>query len=186
MQDLAVAKFTAVSDQRKQAWDKTAQTRRFNKGDKVYRRRSGLNTKLSDSWEGPYMREKRNTPLFYRVNTGDRLLQSVHIQLLKEYTPITETEPQLRRVTSVLDSDSETDSMDDQYSEAKVTGTMVAEGREADIRVWEVDFKDILMKEPGLANVSEFRIDTGDHPPIHQRPYNTPCLLLDSINKEIE
>ena len=76
--------------------------------------------------------------------------------------------------------------MDDQYSEAKVTGTMLAKGREADIRAWEVDFKDILTKEPGLTNLTEFRIDTGDHPPIHERLYNIPCLLLDSINKDIE
>ena len=62
---------------------------------------------------------------------------------------------------------------------------MVAEGREADIRAWEVDFNDILTKEPGLTNLTKFRIDTGDHPPIHHRLYNTPHLLLDSINKEI-
>ena len=42
MRDLAVANLTAASDQRKQSWDNTAQIRQFNKGDKVYIRRSTI------------------------------------------------------------------------------------------------------------------------------------------------
>ena len=33
-------------------WDKKAQFRQFEKGDRVYLRKSGLNTKLEDSWAG--------------------------------------------------------------------------------------------------------------------------------------
>ena len=34
--------------------------------------------------------------------------------------------------------------------------------------------------------LKEFRIDTGDHAPIHQRPYNTPQSLFESVNKELD
>jgi len=61
----------------------------------------------------------------------------------------------------MLDPDSGTETMDDQYSEDKVMGTMVVEGREADIMA--IDFKDILMKEPGLLNLTVYQVDLGDH-----------------------
>ena len=132
MRDLAVATLNQTTDQRKREWDRKAQTRIFVKGDKVYLRKSGLNTKLSDSWVGPYVVEKRNSPLSYRVNTGDRVLQSVHVQLLKRYTPRPH-DASVKRVTTVLEPDSSTDTMEQQYAEANVTGRVETETREADI-----------------------------------------------------
>ena len=92
----------------------------------------------------------------------------------------------MRRVTSVLEPDTVTDHLEDQYAEAKVTGKVAADNRERDIRSWEEDYKDILTKEPGLTYLKQFKIDTGDHPPIHQRPYNTPQALIESVNKELD
>ena len=63
---------------------------------------SGLNTKLSDSWVGPCVIEKRNSPLCLRVNTGERVLQSVHVQLLKKHTP-RPPDTSVKRVTTVLE-----------------------------------------------------------------------------------
>ena len=131
------------------------------------------------------MVEKRNTPLSYTINTGDSTLPSIHIQQLKAYTPRQE-DPKVKRVTSVLEPDTQTDQMDDQYAEAKITGSVVTEDRQKDIEGWKHDYKDILTKEPGLTTLKEFRIDTGDHAPIQQRPYNTPQSLKDSIDKELE
>ena len=151
----------------------------------MFLRKSGLNTKLADSWEGPFVVEKHNTPLSYRINTGDRTLPSIHIQQLKDYTPRQE-DPKVKRVTSVLEPDTQTDQMDDQYAEAKVTGSVVTEDRQTDIEGWKHDYKHILTKEPGLTMLKEFRINTGDHAPRQQRPYNTPQSLKDSIDKELE
>ena len=185
MRDVAVLNLETNSDQRKREWDRKAQSRQFEKGDQVYLRKAGLNTKLANSWGGPFVIEKRNTPLSYRVNTGDRLLPSVHIQLLKAYTSRAE-EPQVRRVTLVLEPDTVTDHLEDQYAEVKVTGNVAADNRERDIRSWEEDYKDILTKEPGPTYLKQFKTDTGDHPPIHQRPYNTPQSLIESVNKELD
>ena len=126
-----------------------AQNRQFEKGDQVYLRKSGMNTKLADSWDRPFLIDKRNTPLSYRVNTGDRVIPSVHIQLLNTYQPRQE-EHRVHRVTSVLEPDTVDDQLDDQYAGAKVSGSVENENREKDIRCWEEDFKDILTKEPGL------------------------------------
>ena len=185
MRETAVVNLTETTAQRKREWDKKAQVRQFDRGDKVYLRKAGLNTKLSDSWVGPYTVEKRNSPLSYRVHTGERILQSVHVQLLKKYIPRPE-ETLVKRVTTVLEPDSNTDNMDQQYAEATVTGRVVTATRDTDIASWETDFADILTKEPGFTKLAQFRIDTGDHPPICQGPYNTPHALRDSVNKELE
>ena len=163
--EVVVVNLQNSSDERKKQWNKRAQTRQFEQGDQVFLRKSGLNTKLADSWEGPYLVMKRNTPLSYKINTGDRILPSVHIQLLEAYTPRQE-DPKVQRVTSVLEPDTLTDQMDEQYAEAKVTGSVVTEDRQKDIRCWEKDYSDILTREPGLTKLKQFRIDTGDHAPI--------------------
>ena len=93
----------------------------------------------------PFIVDKRNTPLSYKINIGDRILPSVHIPLLKAYTPRQEG-PKVQRVTLVLEPDTVTDQLDDQYAEAKVTGSVVTDSREKDIRSWEEDYKDILTK----------------------------------------
>ena len=185
MRDVGVANLKGVSSDRKKGWDKKAKTRVFDKGDLVYLRKAGMNTKLVDNWEGPFVIERRNTPLSYRVNTGNRVILSVHIQLLKEFIPRQE-ESRVNRVTSLLQPDTVQDKLEDQYAEAKITGSVVDERRARAIASWEADFKDILTKETGLMNLNEFHIDTVDHAPLHQRPYNTPQPLVESVNKELD
>ena len=85
----------------------------------------------------------------------------------------------------MLELDTEFDSMENQYTEVKLSGIAVAEDRDKDVREWERDYSDIFTKEPGLMKLAEFNIDTGNHPPITQRPYNTPQSLMTSLNKEI-
>ena len=166
--EVVVVNLQSSSDKKKKQWDKKAQTSQFEKGDQVFLRKSGLNTNLADSWEGPFEVEKRNTSLTYRINTGDGTLPSVHIQQLKAYSP-RQDDLKVQRVTSVLEPDTMTDQIDDQYAEAKVTGKVLTEDRQKYIRCWE-EYKDILTKEPGLTTLKQFRIDTGDYAPIHQRP----------------
>ena len=89
-------------------------------------------------------------------------------------------------MTTVLEPDSSTDTMEQQYAEANVIGRVETETREADISSWEKEFADILTKEPGLTTLAQFRIDTGQHRPICQGPYNTPHALRESVNKELE
>ena len=73
MREVSVVNLKTNSGDRKREWVSKAQNRQFEKGDQVYLRKSGLNTKLADSWDGPFLVEKWNTPLSYRINTGNRL-----------------------------------------------------------------------------------------------------------------
>ena len=86
----------------------------------------------------------------------------------------------------MLEPDTDKDTILDRYSEVQVSGEELKGKQAADVRGWEMDFQDILTKEPGLTHLVKFSIDTGDHPPIHQRAYSTPSSLWDSIDKEID
>ena len=185
LRELAVVRKKTTSSERKRVWDSKAQIREFDRGDEVYMRKAGTNTKLSESCDGPFKVEKKNSPLSYRVNTGDRVLPSVHIQLLKEYVQ-RQSDPRVNRVTSVLDPDTAGDTLEDRYAEVQVRGNSVDETRAKDIASWEADYSDILTKEPGLTHLAEFTMNTGDHPPIFQRAYSTPTSLVDSVDKELQ
>ena len=56
----------------KENWDMKSKVREFKKGDRVYMRKSGINTKLAESWAGPFVIVKHYSSLSYKVNTGDR------------------------------------------------------------------------------------------------------------------
>ena len=65
LREQAIVRKKEVSSACKKAWDSKAQVREFTKGDEVYMHRAGINTKLSDSWEGPFTVENKNSPLSY-------------------------------------------------------------------------------------------------------------------------
>ena len=161
----------------KENWDKKTKVREINKGDLVYMRKLGINTKLSESWAGPYHIVKRNSPLSYKVSTGDRTIVSVHISLLKEYMPRI-PDASVKRVTTVLEPDTVSYSMDQQYSELVIPGRADSDNREQDIKDWVEEYSDTLTKEPGLTKLAEFKLEMGDHQLIAQRPYYTPRKLL--------
>ena len=95
---------------RKEKWDAQSKPREFQKGDKVLMRKSGMNLKLSESWLGPYHVVKKNTPLCYKIDTGSRVINSIHIQLLKQFVQRDEV-LLVRRITMVLELDIWTNSI---------------------------------------------------------------------------
>jgi len=48
------------------------------------------------------------------------------------------------------------------------------------------NYEDVLTAEPGLTDITEFAIETGNTEPIFQRAYNTPASLKDSNDTEIQ
>ena len=170
MRITAVVNQTETTAQRKREWVKKAQVKQFDRADEVYLRKV---SKLSVCWVGPCTVENINSPLSCRVHMGERVLQSVHVQLLKKYIPRPE-ETLAKIVTTVLEPNCNTDNMDQLYAEATVTGRVVTATRDTDIASRETDFADILTKEPGFTKLAQFRIDMAGHPPICQGLYNTP------------
>jgi len=45
---------------------------------------------------------------------------------------------------------------------------------------------DILTDVPGIVDLVEFTINTGDSPPIQQRSYSTPAALKPGVEEEIQ
>ena len=171
-----------VADKRKQAWDRVAKDRSFEIGDEVLVRKPGLNLKLAESWEGPFVVTAKNSPLSYKVDMGDRKLGSVHIQLLKKY----EKPKQIKRVTSVLEGDTNSDDIVTRYSEVKLTSQQLTQPQDKQLDDVLAKHSKVLTAEPGLTTKVTFGIDTGTADPIFQRAYNTPAALKDSVDVEID
>jgi len=173
---------------RKVKWDRQAKVRKFEIGDEVLTRKPGLCGKLEDSWEGPFTVCAVNSPLSYGVNRGDRKIPSVHVSLMKRFEGETEVEQKtVKRTTTVMDEDKEGDEIQDRYSEVKV---LEGDGLDRKQRSQRDELlqkhKETLTKDPGLTTITEFKIDTGDNPPVHQRPYSTPAHFRASIDVELD
>ena len=139
LRDVAVVNYKECSAVRKENWDSKSKPREFQKGEQVLMRKSGMNLKLSESWLGPYTITKKNSPVSYKVDTGSRVIQSVHIQLLKQYMQSDEN-LLVKRVTMVLEPDTDSDSMDQRYAEVVLSGKEEDPNRESDIREWLEEF----------------------------------------------
>jgi len=173
-------------EERKKKWDLKAKDREFKENDEVLMRKAGLNGKLETSWNGPFRIVKKNSPLSYRVDMGDREVPSVHISLLKSYEREKESVT-VARATTVIEGDVEGDEIEGRYTEVKVSGEGELDAKKRS-QVDEVlgKFENTLTKQPGLTSITTFKIDTGTNPPARQRPYSIPVHFRQSIDKEID
>ena len=133
-------------------------------------RKPGINLKLAESWEGPYNVVKCNSSLSYRIDTGNRTIPFVHVQLLKQFREHLDC-PKVAGVTSVFEPDTDTDGILDRYAEVNVVGDELQGKQAADVKLWELKHHETLTKQLGLTPLVRFSINTGDHPPIYQRAY---------------
>ena len=180
--DVATSKQLEVIAKRKDVWDKKARPRSFCEGDLVWVRKPELDMKLRESWEGPGKVLKVNSPMSYRVETNKRVIPTIHIQQLKSYH-----QPQsVKRVTAVLEQDSEGEDILDRYAEAKVELQQLSETQQHELQAVLDKHNKVLDKEPGLTKLVDFDIDTGYSKPIYQRPYSTPVALRKSVDTEID
>ena len=176
---------TDVSQKRKIMWDKKANNIESSEGDEVLVRKLGMNLKLTESWEGPFTVTKKNSPLSYTVDLGDRRIHSVHVQLMKKYNRETQ-QNRVNRLTSVFEADTQTDNILMRYAEVHIGEQQLHETEIQQVQKLLDKYPDVMTTEPGLTTITEFGIDTGDIPPIFQTPYNTPAALKSSIDKEID
>jgi len=72
VREKCVENLTEITEKRKNKWDGKEKDREFCVGEEVLLRKPGMNFKLEESWEGPYVVFKRNSPLSYGVDTGER------------------------------------------------------------------------------------------------------------------
>jgi len=186
LRENAALQLKNTSDTRKEKWDVNAKEREFKINEEVLMRKAGLCGKLETSWSGPYRITKKNSPVSYGVDIGDRKIPSVHVSLLKRYQQQGEVVT-VARTTTVMDEDTEGDDIAERYSEVKVSGgDELSKGQRSQVDEILDKYQDTLTKNPGLTTITEFTIDTGDHAPVHQRPYSTPAHFRASIDVEID
>ena len=173
-----------IVQKRKSIWDGKACGREFEVGDEVLVRKLEMNLKLSDSSEGSYTVTKRNSPLSYVIDTGDRQIPSVHIQLMKSYNR--EDNVRVSRVMSVFDPDNPEDGILARYAEAHIGEADLSDSQKQNLDNALAIFPDVMTSEPGLTTIVDFAIETGDSRPIFQHPYNTPAAFKSSIDTEID
>ena len=161
---MATSSKLEVSQKRADVWNTRARDRSFSVGDKVLIRKPGLDTKLRDSWEGPGVVLAVNSPVSYKIQTEKRVLNTVHIQQLKLF----EEPKSVRRVTSVLEQDTETDDILHRYSEVKVSLQQLTPEQQSQLQRVLDSHDKVLTKKPGLTDLIQFDIDTGEADPIYQ------------------
>jgi len=174
-----------TAELRKKEWDRRAKEIVLKIGDEVLLRKPGLNFILEESWERPYTVTKKNSPLSYAIDTGERVIPSVHIQLLKRFVRNGEV-LRVERATTVLEPDEEGDKITGRYTEIKIEGEDLDASQQKYIEEINKEFETTLTKDPGITNLVEFGIETGDSAPISQRLYNTPIHFRESINTELD
>ena len=171
-----------ASARRAEAWNRRAMDRTFSVGDRVWIRRPGLDQKLRESWVGPGEIVSKNSPVSYKVQTEDRLIPTVHIQQLKMFIDNKE----VKRVTAVLENETEKDDLISRYAEAKVEPQHLTETRQQQLKQILDEHTKVLDKELGLTDLVKFDIDMGDASPIYQRPYSIPVALKEKVDDEID
>ena len=72
----------------KRQYDKKPNVKTFTAGDMVLVRKPGLQSKLGDTWDGPYQVEKQISPVTYCVQVPGKPHRAkvIHCNLLKKWT----------------------------------------------------------------------------------------------------
>ena len=114
--DIATSNQVESSAKKAAKWNLKAVEREFQVGDLVWIRKPGLDLKLRESWDGPGRVIGINSPLSYKIEMDKRVITTVHIQQLKEFNQ----NKAIKRVTAVLEQDTEGEEIINRYAEAKV------------------------------------------------------------------
>ena len=142
----------------------------FSVGDSVLLRACGLPDKLAHAWEGPYIVKRKIGIANYELNTGGRGRRSraavVHVNNIKAWHDNVVT---INRVILAQDDD-----CIDGSPTLKLVPRQLSASQTDSLSALQLKFKDCLVPTPGLAEVTPFPIDTGDHPPLAKAPYRIP------------
>ena len=175
--DNIVGKQTEIATNRKEKRDMQSKSREFLPGTHVLYRTPGMNAKLTDSWEGPYLIDKKLGPVTYSITIdSSKRKKIVHINTIKEYNE------NIRRIAAILEDDKEDDDIVETNDKIKLVNDSVDEGRQTDIRSWCSEFGDVLREEPGTTELTQLKINTGDATPI----YMTANSLKPGVEQELE
>ncbi len=175
VRDQAALKEAVAKGGRMAYLNKGTKLRKFAKGEQVLYRVPGRTSKLSDSWEGPYVVLEVIGKVNYRIGKENARKHSkvVHVNCIKKYVE----GYSVKRLDVVLDEVQET--------RCELKG--VCDGyNEDELKSLMVEFGDLFSEVPGKTEVVAISIDTGGERPVSQAPYSVPLGIRGKVRSEIE
>ena len=169
-------------ERRKENYDKNAKERNFQVGEKVRYRIPGKLSALAESWEGPFIIQKKLGEVNYQIQKEGVKKEGkvTHINNLMKFTE--------RGTVNRLDIVSEEE---EEEVIQEVSGKQILKDRCENYN--EDELKEVLKKyevclrdEPGNTKVTELKIDTGNHRPVQCQPYSVPMSLRGKVKQELE
>ena len=135
-----------------------------------------MDQKLKESWHGLYQVCERINAVDYRVELGRGRKKVLHINNLKKYHS---REDVVLRLTVVAD-----DFSDDECKSLKLLGECDGFNKE---ELEEVlgQFDQVFSESPGLTDVCELQIDTGEARTIALPPYHIPEKMREGVRDEV-
>ncbi len=153
-------------------YNRAAQPREFQPGDRVMVLVPNSACKFLASWQGPYTVTERTGPVTYRVRQPGRRKtdQLYHVNLLKKWVG---TRVQLAALTAVEPVVVDTNP---QLSAAQKTELQHLVGQ----------FPDVFSSTPGQTQILQHEIRTPPGTIVRQRPYRVPEARRQAIEEEIQ
>ncbi len=149
--------------------------RSFSVNEQVLYRVPGRTSKLSDSWEGPFVVTEVIGKVNYRIAKpgATRHNRVVHVNSLRKFVD----QYSINRLDVVVD-DSEPESI-------KLDGECVG-FRQSDLDKLFDRFSGLFSSGAGLTKVVQMSIDTGTGGPISQAPYSVPLGIRAKVKAELD
>src|SRR3984885_5176657 len=167
-------------------------------------------SKMSFSWEGPYVVKGKVGERDYRVEVAPGKVRTYHINMLKKYcnrqasrevpkNPEIQVEPVVEQevatlVTVVNDGEIDKDEellelyngvQKESYKDVKINPDLNSKQKGELVRLLE-RYKDIFSDVPGRTDLAEHEIKLTANTPVRSKAYPTPYGLQKEIDREIE
>ena len=167
----------------KHHYDKKAKVKTFSAGEMVLVRKPGLQSKLGDTWDGPYQVEKQISPVIYCVQVPGKPHKTkvIHCNLLKKWTT---PAAHIHRVSTIVEEESGCE---------KPPGLILArenfvpsDNQQKLLEDTLSRYADVLSPDPGRTDVLQLTINTGDSEPVRSHPYRIPPRWKEEVRSEID
>ncbi len=175
MRECAAVKMVKSKQSRLNYANRGCKLREFKVGQLVLYRVPGMQSKLADSWEGPYKVRERMGEVNYRIGKVDteKHAKVVHVNCLKEYKERLE----VNRIDVVLEEGT---------SERNVLSGECEGYVESELEELLSRYECLFVGKPGCTDLVQLKIDTGSSPPIRQTPYSVPLGVREDVKRELE
>ncbi len=172
MRDCTALRMAKNKEGRMRYLNRGSKLRELEVGELVLYRVLSMQSKLADSWEGPYKVLEKKGMVNYRIGKvgAERHAKVVHINCLKRYKE--------RLSVNSLDV-----VVEEREEERNVLRGECEGYDKEELEELLDEFGEVFSDKPGSTERVKMRIDTGDSPPIRQAPYSVPLGIREKVKE---